>query len=132
MKTTPCSTRLCLWLFLTLGLAASANANGHITTVKDETSSTVALVIAAAGFLVSVLGVIVVLRGKRGSSNLNIQFGEHRTLRLTALTQGVLIVLFGVVILIVGLYKLPRSTFSEKIDAKEIQKDPDGTVHMKN
>ena len=126
-----CSTKLCLWLFLTFGLTAIAHANGHIKTHKDETSGTVALVIAIAGFLVTVLGVFVVLRGKRGSSDLHVQLGEHKRLRLTALTQGVLIVLFGVIILVVGLYKLPRSTSSEEIDAKEIRKEKDGTLIMK-
>ena len=95
--------------------------NGEITTREETTSTVVALVICVIGGIIAILGIIVAARGGRASSNLEIKFGENKTLKLSKLTQGVVIVLIGAAILIAGLYNLPKHTKQETIKAKTIE-----------
>ncbi len=96
-------------------------ANGEITTHEETTSTAVALAICVIGGIIAILGIIVAARGGRASSNLEIKFGENKTLTLNKLTQGVVIVLIGAGILIAGLYNLPKHTREETIKAKTIE-----------
>jgi len=101
-------------------------ANGEITTHEETTSTVVALVICVIGGVIAILGIVVAAKGGRASSDLEIKFGENKTLKLSKLTQGVVIVLVGAAVLIAGLYNLPKTTKQETIKAKTIE-EKDGT-----
>lgn len=108
--------------FLFLSWVVTAWANGEITTREESASPSVATAIALLGGAIAILGVFVAVRGGKASSNLEIKFGPDRTLKLTKLTQGVVIVLIGAAILIAGIYNLPKTTKEETMKAKTIEK----------
>jgi hypothetical protein len=58
-------------------------------------------------------------------------FLENKTLRLSKLTQGAVIVLAGAAILIAGLYNLPKHTKQETIKAKTIEEKDGKRVYRK-
>jgi Co/Zn/Cd efflux system component len=118
--------KMLLLTLLALSVTHLANANGKITTQEDSTSAAVAIIIAVCGTIIACLGVYIVRRGHGGSSNLSIKLGEGKELTLTALTQGIVIVLLGIGVLIMGLYRLPSTKKSETIEGKEIKLRPDG------
>lgn len=126
----------CRWLFLcvfvmVLFAQGACWANGEITTHEETTSTVVALVICVIGGIIAILGIIVAARGGRASSNLEIKFGENKTLKLSKLTQGVVIVLAGAAILFAGLYNLPKHTKQETIKAKTIEETDGKRVYKK-
>lgn len=106
-------------------------ANGEITTHEEATSSVVAVVISVLGGAIAILGILVAAKGGSARSNFKITFGEKKTLTLTKLTQGVVIVLVGAAILIVGLYNLPKVMKEETIKAKIIE-EKDGKKFLAN
>lgn len=105
----------------TLIAAATASANGEITTHEETTSIVVPLIISLIGGAVASLGIYLAAKGGRAASNLRITFGANRTVTLTRLTQGVVIVLIGATILVAGLYNLPKVKKEETIKAKTIE-----------
>ena len=111
--------------------ATAAFANGEIVTREESTSIVVPLIISALGGAVAILGVLLAARGGRAASGLRITFGKDKTLTLTKLTQGVVIVLIGAAILIAGLYNLPKTKKEETIKAKTIE-EKDGKKIYRN
>ena len=117
----------CLLIALAV-LAPTALANGSVTEWRESTSVVVPLVILVLGGVVALLGVYIVFRRQRGSSDVTIQIGPTVIIRMSRLTQGVLVVLLGVIVLIVGLLNVPRTTTKRDIQGKVIRFDKDGAA----
>lgn len=118
-------------VLIVLAAAADALANGEITTREETISFIVPLVISLLGGIVAILGIYVAAKGGRGTSNLRITFGKHKTLSLTKLTQGVVIVFIGAAILTAGLYNLPGTKKEETIKAKVIEEKDGKKIYRK-
>ncbi len=114
--------------FLTMAtlFAGSAFANGEIIEVTYSTEVIVRLVIAVLGGLLAIFGVFLTIRAARTTSDVEVALDTKR-LTLKRVSQGVVIVLMGSLILVASLYFLPERSAETTITGEEITKEPDGT-----
>ena len=115
-------------LIMFLALAEPVFANGRISEEAEWASTIVAIIIVIAGGLISLLGVYIVSRRHRGSSDVAIKIGPKLEMKMTKLTQGVVIVLLGVIVLVVGLLYLPSNKTKRTVEGERILLDERGRV----
>ena len=98
-------------------------ANGHITETTYSADAFIRLLIAGIGGVLAVLGVALAFKnsGIISSVSLSTSGAEFRKI-----SQGVVIALLGVIVLIAGLYLLPDKTKVTDTTGKTITETPDG------
>lgn len=117
-----------LTILMTL-IVPSAMANGSITTTEYSANSLIRIVIAVIGGIIAVLGVFLAFKNAGALSN--VSFSRARV-DMKGVSQGVVITLLGVAVLVAGIYFLPEKTSTTETKGKTIEMDPGGTKVLKN
>src|SRR5712692_3693698 len=128
-------TSLALILVVLLTAISLAGANGTITETEYSTSlaeatGIVRIIVAIAGGVVAVLGIVVALRNIGGTAGVEISVSEQKKLAFKNISQGVVIVLIGAAMLVAAVYLLPEKQRERHITGKEITVDPKGRMEV--
>ncbi len=117
--------RLCSCLIL---MPALALANGEETTTEYSTNAWIRIVIAVIGGLIAVLGILLAFKNATALSDVGVSGSRDKgvNVRLKKVSQGVIITLLGVVVLVAGLYLLPEKSVVHTVKGKEIVTTPSG------
>jgi hypothetical protein len=100
-------------------------ANGQVTETVYSTDAVVRILIAAIGGVLAVLGVVLAFKNAMLTSDVSL---SRSSVEFRKISQGVVIALLGVAVLIAGLYLLPDKTSVTDITGKEIIRSPEGTA----
>ncbi len=128
-------TSLALILVALLTAISLAGANGTITETEYSTSlaeatGIVRIIVAIAGGVVAVLGIVVALRNIGGTAGVEISVSEQKKMAFKNISQGVVIVLIGAAMLVAAVYLLPEKQRERHITGKEITVDPKGRMEV--
>jgi len=128
-------TSLALILVALLTAISLAGANGTITETEYSTSlaeatGIVRIIVAIAGGVVAVLGIVVALRNIGGTAGVEISVSEQKKMAFKNISQGVVIVLIGAAMLVAAVYLLPEEQRERYITGKEITVDPKGKMEV--
>jgi len=128
-------TSLALTLIALLTAISLAGANGTITETEYSTSlaeatGIVRIIVAIAGGVVAVLGIVVALRNIGGTAGVEISVSEQKKMKIKNISQGVVIVLIGAAMLVAAVYLLPEKQRERHITGKEITVDPKGKMEV--
>jgi hypothetical protein len=107
-------------LLISLLLPHYAWANGHVTETVYSANAFVRLLIAGIGGVLSILGVFLAFKNAVAVSNVSL---SRTGAQFKGVSQGVVIAILGVIVLIAGLYLLPDKTIVTDITGKEIIRD---------
>ncbi len=109
-------------------LPVLALANGEETTTEYSTNAWIRTVIAVIGGLIAVLGILLAFKNATALSDVGVSGSREKgvNVRLKKVSQGVIITLLGVVVLVAGLYLLPEKSVVTTIKGKEIETTPSG------
>lgn len=117
----------CLILMPTFALA-----NGEATTTEYSTNALIRMVIAVVGGLIALLGILLAFKNAMAVSDVGVSSSREKgvNVRLKKVSQGVIITLLGVVVLVAGLYLLPDKTMVHTIKGKVIETTPSGDTAL--
>lgn len=120
----PISAALIAFIVLVV-LAVGALANGEITAIEFSTSllkttGVVRIIVAIFGGLIGLLGILVVVKGVAGKSDVSISLSKHQKIVFKRVTQGVVITIIGAAILLAAVYLLPEKRTERHITGKEM------------
>ena len=106
-------------------------ANGEIQETEYSTSLTdatgiVRLIVAVFGGLIGVLGIVVALKGVRGTADVSVSLSKRPKLSMKRVSQGVVLTLIGAAVLIAAIYVLPHKRTERKMTGDEIYIERDG------
>ena len=106
-----------------------ALANGHITETVYSTNAFIRIFIAAIGGVLAALGVFLAFKNATAVSDVSLSRSTNDgfSIQFKKISQGVVIALLGVIVLITGLYLLPDKTAVTETTGKEIIRDSGGT-----
>jgi hypothetical protein len=94
-----------------------------------DAAGIVRIVIALIGGLIAVLGFVVTLRGVKGQADVRLSLGKNRDITFNKISQGVVVIITGVIVLIGSIYFLPSKT-REVTTTEDTTTGPDGkTIH---
>ena len=105
-------------IFLNFLLTSFSFANGTGQITEYYTDPTVRVIVAILGGLISVLGIVVVLKGIGDQSDVEISMRDQAQFKFKRISQGVVIVLVGAAILIAAVYFLPEKTRVVDVEGK--------------
>ena len=105
-----------------------ALANGEETTTEYSTNAWIRAVIAGIGGLIAVLGILLAFKNATALSDVGLSGGREKgvNVQLKKVSQGVIITLLGVVVLVAGLYLLPDKSVVTTVKGKVIETTPSG------
>jgi hypothetical protein len=125
------SLGIILIITLLMVYSTAGQTNGHRTITEYSSGSLnsgntiIRIIIAVIGGLISVLGILLAFKNAGALSDVNVSLTNH-SLQFKRISQGVVIALLGVIVLIVGLYVLPDKAMVTDESAKSIQVMPGG------
>ena len=105
-----------------------ALANGEETTTEYSANAWIRTVIAVIGGLIAVLGIVLAFKNATALSDVGVSGSREKgiNLHLKKVSQGVIITLLGVVVLVAGLYLLPDKSVVHTVKGKVIETTPSG------
>jgi hypothetical protein len=101
-------------------LSHVALANGHVTETVYSTDAFIRVLIAGIGGVLAILGVVLAFKNAMVLSDVSL---SRSSAQFKKISQGVVIALLGVVVLVAGLYLLPDKTSVTDISGKQIIRD---------
>ncbi len=110
-------------------IVPNAMANGSITTTEYSANSLIRIVIAVIGGIIAVLGVFLAFKNAGALSN--VSFSRARV-DMKGVSQGVVITLLGVAVLVAGIYFLPEKTSTTETKGKSIEIESGGAKTVKD
>jgi len=115
----------CSCLIVVPGLAL---ANGEETTTEYSANAWIRTVIAVIGGVIAVLGIVLAFKNATALSDVGVSGSREKgiNLHLKKVSQGVIITLLGVVVLVAGLYLLPDKSVVHIVKGKVIETTPSG------